>query len=288
VLAASESFITENSTFVIHNPYTFTVGDARAMQSTAEMLESETARLAEIYAKHSGRSVEDMRAYMDKETSFNASECVSLGFIKELKSTGANAPEIINQNKDMKAKETKELKSLLDGFGSKLKNLLTGAGVKALTVTDANGAELDFGEDVENVEDIEVGLKGVTVDGKNADGDYVMPSGETYVFEAGELKEMKPAADPEEDPESDTEEVENLKTELSEVQNALKVAETAKATAEAELETARTKLSASTAKAEEVRAEFDNFKKELQSKFKLDTNTAAAGGSPKRVGRRKK
>jgi lactam utilization protein B len=66
-------------------------------------------------------------------------------------------------------------------------------GFKNLIVFTADQMELDFYE-LEDGAVIEVGAKAF-FDGADADGEFVTADGETYVFVAGELTEIKPVED---------------------------------------------------------------------------------------------
>ena len=95
--------------------------------------------------------------------------------------------------------------------------------IKALVVKTADDQNLDFGEDIKEASEIAVGAT-ATVDGKPAEGEYVMPDGSKYEFAGGKLTEIKaPEPEPEEDPAAKAlkEENENLKAQLAEAQEAL-------------------------------------------------------------------
>ena len=92
--------------------------------------------------------------------------------------------------------------------------------VKSLVLKTADDKNLDFGEDIQEAGDIQVGTP-VTVDGAPAEGEYTMPDGTIYVCSGGKVTEIKaPAADPEPDAALKTEN-DTLKAQLKEAQDAL-------------------------------------------------------------------
>lgn len=83
-------------------------------------------------------------------------------------------------------------------------------------IQDATGAEIDF-TDLPDDAVIELGAI-ATVDGKPAEGEFLLPDGFTYVFTAGELTEI---IEPEEDAEVATlrSENKNLKRQLTTIKS---------------------------------------------------------------------
>ncbi|MBA7553352.1 hypothetical protein ES705_45943 [subsurface metagenome] len=112
----------------------------------------------------------------------------------------------IMNKQELEEKIEKEHNTLLE----KIKNLFK---VKDLTITDADGIVLDFGDQVATIEDVEVGMTATIEGGGVPDGDLVMPDGGTWVFDNGTLTEMKP---PEEE---ETEEMKQLKAENDHLDN---------------------------------------------------------------------
>jgi len=78
-------------------------------------------------------------------------------------------------------------------------------GIKDLTTTTAAGDVLDFGDQVNSIEEIEVGMTAKIIanetnpGGGVPDGEYVMPDRGTWVFVKGTLTEMI-EPDPEDEP----------------------------------------------------------------------------------------
>lgn len=82
------------ATWMIHEVWARTSGTAADFRSMADVLDMENTIFAETYAKRSGQSVEDVRAWMAAETWMSASEAKSRGFtdeIAEAEASGSNA-----------------------------------------------------------------------------------------------------------------------------------------------------------------------------------------------------
>jgi len=72
------------ATWMIHEVWTGTVGTAADMRATADVLDMENATYAEVYAKRTGQSVDDVRAWMASETWMSASDAKARGFTDEI------------------------------------------------------------------------------------------------------------------------------------------------------------------------------------------------------------
>jgi|GEM_PF-152690 len=80
-LAGDEVEISENAFYMIHNPYSWAVGDAAAMRKAAGMLDKVTDSLINIYTAKTGKSDSEIRDLMDDETWFTADEAKAAGFV---------------------------------------------------------------------------------------------------------------------------------------------------------------------------------------------------------------
>ena len=219
-LAGDERRITENSQLMIHNPWGFAGGNADDVQKYADQLRKEEDRLAEFYASKTGQPVEVLKAMMNEETYLNADEAISKGFATE-KVTQLKAVALINKfnmtEKELNDKIEEKGNSIL----SKIKAFFKKQGlIQALVLKTADDKNLDFGEDIQEAGDIQVGTP-VTVDGAPAEGEFTMPDGTIYVCSGGKVTEIKaPAADPEPE-DAVAKENETLKAQLKEAQDAL-------------------------------------------------------------------
>jgi len=88
---ASSVEISDGGFFMIHNPWTITVGDAGEHARTEQLLEKLTASLAKAYASQSGQTMEDVRGWMNEETWFTADEAFQYGFASTITETRAAA-----------------------------------------------------------------------------------------------------------------------------------------------------------------------------------------------------
>jgi len=79
-LSGKKPKVYDGSYLMIHNPYTFTVGDAAELRNVADTLEKMREDLLSIYVKSSSLDVKSASEKMDAETWFSISEMVSLGF----------------------------------------------------------------------------------------------------------------------------------------------------------------------------------------------------------------
>ena len=94
---------------------------------------------------------------------------------------------------------------------------------KNAVLQDVAGNEFDFGDEIEDLEQVEVGTT-ATIDGAPAAGEYPFPNGKTYVFEAGVVTEIRDTeGEGGEEVEELKEEVEELKEEVEELKEELEV-----------------------------------------------------------------
>lgn len=184
-LAGDERILTGHTEPFVHNAWTYTEGDAKRLQRVALELNQCNDQIADHYVLHTDLTKEEALALMENETSITGEEAVKMRFatsIEEVLRPVALKRFSINKNDDKMNKKTQTLlnkaMNFLKGFQNKV-------------VETAEGVELDFYE-LEDSAVIEVGVKAY-FDGVDAEGNYVMLSGETYVFESGTLTEIIPA-----------------------------------------------------------------------------------------------
>jgi len=205
--------------FMIHPPLAQNVtGGAELLEGYAAQLREIKAEFVELYStKLPNIPADTLEDLISNETYLTAEEAVSLGFanfIEEpLKAVAMlNEPEQLNKNTFMN-----ELKKQLSAIIARL---------SGLELTDGtNDSVVDFYE-LEEGETPSVGDK-ARVDGVDAEGEIVMPSGETFVFgDGGELSEIKPKEEEEsEDPDSEAapaEQNETVEAEAAEISEVIK------------------------------------------------------------------
>ena len=226
--AATKRWATPNSRLLIHNAWMQTIGDSEEHQKQANLLKAENEGAAKIYAQLTGGTVIEMLALMDEERVINADEMLERGFISEIKQQIQK--EMTNNGLDEK------LKAHEDSIMQRIQNFFKGgtpAPVKNAILQDVTGAEFDFGDSVETIDDVEIGTT-ATVGGSPAVGEYVFANGKTYVFEAGVVTQII-------DPLDILEEVEDLKTEI---QNKAKEIKTLRAHYEGKLNAIKNEFNA--------------------------------------------
>lgn len=79
--AADEVEISDGGFYMIHNAWTWAMGNANDLTATATLLSKIDGSLAGQYAKKSGMAVDDVRAAMDAETWYTAEEAVAAGLV---------------------------------------------------------------------------------------------------------------------------------------------------------------------------------------------------------------
>ncbi|WP_342510571.1 head maturation protease, ClpP-related [Sporosarcina sp. FSL K6-1522] len=85
-MAASQGklLISPTAQLMMHNVSTYGGGDYRDFEHTAEVLKSANKSIANAYKARTGKSDEELKAVMDKETWLNANSAVEQGFADEI------------------------------------------------------------------------------------------------------------------------------------------------------------------------------------------------------------
>lgn len=86
-LSGDEVRIAEGALMMIHNSSTIGWGDKSVMLQTASLLEKIDGTIVTDYVRATGKSAEEVRAWMDAETWFNSDEAIELGFASALADT---------------------------------------------------------------------------------------------------------------------------------------------------------------------------------------------------------
>jgi ATP-dependent Clp protease, protease subunit len=213
-LAGKKRIVNQYDDFLIHLPMTSVFGNTQDIDVVKNDLKNIENKLAKIYESETSMTFEMAIEQMKKEEFVTPDWLVENGFANEIYEFKAVA-KIINNNQNQKMTEfSDDQKSWFEQFFTKIENALKPK-VKNLLVQDGTGTEIDFYE-LEADATPKVGDK-AKVNNENANGEFVMPSGDTYVFESGVLTEIKTA----EDVEALKAEIENLKGQLTEKENAI-------------------------------------------------------------------
>lgn len=93
-MAADKIMMADGAFFMIHNSWTFAVGNADDMLHTADMLEKVDISMSEVYASRTGQSIEDIRKWMGEETWFSANEAIALNFADDLDKYATKASSV--------------------------------------------------------------------------------------------------------------------------------------------------------------------------------------------------
>lgn len=228
LLATEKRYGTPNSRYLIHNPFTFAGGDAKAFESTANDMQVEQDAIVKIYAEKLSIPENEIRALMESEKVLTAEKALEIGLIKEIR----NLQQTYNTMTNTEIQNQFEgIRGMLNSITAMFKGKKESP--KNVIIQDANGTEIELPE-VEAVEQIAVGDI-ATVAGTPAVGEYIMPDGSVYVFEGGVLTEIRM---PESESEP-TDDVENLKKENSELKTQLEQIQSEMAKVQNSLETLR-------------------------------------------------
>ena len=264
-LAGNKETRSINSTdnFLIHLPMGFAGGNATDLEKTSKELRDIENKLSDIYVNETDLTKEEALDLMNKDEMLNVDFLKEKGFVNTIVKFQAVANLIKNVN--MSEQLTKaDAESLFEKFGNKLKDFFNpkeNAPVNKI-VQDANGTEIDFPDVADDLDPV-VGDK-AQVDGKPADGEYVMPNGQKYAFAGGTLETIEEA---EEETEEETpSETEALQAEI----DALKEQLAASNTLAEEKEVATAGL---TEKLEAIKTEFSELKNTITSNFDFENKT---------------
>lgn len=130
-LAGENRTITENSTFMIHNPWMMAVGDADQIQEDVDKLKEVEGELLDFYVTKTGAKRDSLEELMAEEKELSSSQAEDLGFATAVAETiqGLKIPNKIFAKayltRNMKKKEEgKSIKAMLEGFMSKVMNIV--------------------------------------------------------------------------------------------------------------------------------------------------------------------
>ncbi len=79
-MAANEIKMSPTALMLIHNPYTFAMGESKDMKQTAAQLDAVKDTIVNAYVEKTGLSREQLSEYMDQEKAFDVREAIDLGF----------------------------------------------------------------------------------------------------------------------------------------------------------------------------------------------------------------
>lgn len=83
-ISATSVEMADGSFFMIHNAWGVGMGEAKDMRALAELLDKMGANIRADYAAKTGKSDEQLQAWMDAETWFTAQEALENGFVDSI------------------------------------------------------------------------------------------------------------------------------------------------------------------------------------------------------------
>ena len=232
--------------FMIHLPSGYAEGTAEEIAWYSDELKTVEDNLVKFYTSKTTLTAEAIRPLLKVETWLNADDAFKLGFITETEIIYKAVAKYEKLNIKTEIQMTNEDKGWIEEQFTKF-TALFGTKAKAIMLLDSTGVEVDFPKVADGATPA-VGDE-ATVDGKPAEGEYIMPQLDNTVIVcvAGIVTEITVAGG-----EDDTE-MEALKAE----NEALKL-QLSEATATSET---------ATAKIEEIATQFTNFKAQVTAKF---------------------
>ena len=250
-MAGEQRTLREGTNFMIHLPMGGIDGTADEIEDYAKEVRTVEDKLIKFYSENIGLDKEAIRPLLRNETWLDTVKALELGFsnVQELPMVAKAYFNTNTNNKQM----TEADKSWIEKGFEKIINSMKPQ-IKNIMLQDANGATLEF-PDIMEGEEVAVGAV-ATVDGAPADGEFTMPTGEKYVFTAGELTEIVVTEEGEDDAEDFEAKYNELKAELE-----------AKEQTTAQLETELTEKEAFITNMEK---EVKEFKASITSKFDID------------------
>lgn len=82
--AGAKVTMADGAMYMIHNPWTIAVGDARDMRKQADVLDKIGSKLIDAYARKTGKGHDDLQKMLDEETWLTSDEAVEQGFADEV------------------------------------------------------------------------------------------------------------------------------------------------------------------------------------------------------------
>lgn len=230
LLAADKRIGSKYLTPFVHNAWTWVDGaNKHEAKKAFESLDKTDNDIAELYSETTSITKDEALSLMNESRDVTIEECLSFGFYTDIENVYAAENSMIlnslrsrnSKNRNLKSNQMSKdniTKEEVEGTFDKILNKLGFKGSKSepknKMVLDATGeVEIDF-PDLEANDTPSVGDM-ATVDGSPAMGEHLMPNGETFVFAAGELMDIKPKEDEVDDNDEEMvalqDEIENLK-----------------------------------------------------------------------------
>lgn len=140
-LAGDTRKMFKNSKFFIHNPYVEPFGsmESKDAQRLADELKDEEERILKFYVEKTGKNKEEIKPFMDKQTSFTSQEAIDMGFVTEIVGKETQNKKIYKlvaltknsqtKNETMEKQEQitwfKKIENMIKGLKLQIKNQMT-------------------------------------------------------------------------------------------------------------------------------------------------------------------
>ncbi|RZJ59617.1 MAG: Clp protease ClpP [Flavobacterium sp.] len=186
-MAGSRRQVRANTPFMIHLPWGGSTGTADDLEVFAGQLRAVEKKMAGFYKKALGLEDQAIIPLLKNETWLTDKQLKVLGFTTSHQ-VAAKAKAYLKSNTIMTGTFTERDRNWMEGLFEKVLGKFKRSGMMNKVVQDGTGTELDF-TDLADDAVIELGAI-ATIDGKPAEGEFVMPDGLTYVFTEGELTEI--------------------------------------------------------------------------------------------------
>lgn len=190
-LAGDKRILSKHAQPFFHNAlFSETWGDADDLRQQASSLDVADEMIINHYTSHMKITREEVVSMMNADTTLTPAAALKIRFCTEVEQVlQPAAKKSAHLNNYKQTNNTMKKRTLTAIAMNTARRILTGAVAKK--VMTASEMEVDF-VDLDDEDVIEIGAY-ATVDGSPAEGEHVMKSGETYVFEAGFLTEIKEA-----------------------------------------------------------------------------------------------
>jgi len=197
-------FNSELGKFLIHNPYVDPVSfkdidtTADGLSTVSEALKESENKMAKFYSSQTGADLEVIKNLMAINEPLTTEQIKAINVATIITAPTLKAVAFFNPNNNSKMNQ-QEIENLIDKKNVSIMDTFKAWFKKttkfvAMFVTDANGVQIEFPDVADGVEP-EVGDVAKSADGAELNGEVVMATGETYVFEANVLTEKRPKAE---------------------------------------------------------------------------------------------
>jgi hypothetical protein len=267
----------EGTDFFIHLPQGGVLGDSEQIMEYANEIAEYQKQLLKQYTEATNLTNEAILPLLREETTLTYEQAYNLGFANyksEAMQPVAYFQKNTNTNINDKMSTTNELKmssedkSWLESKLEGITNLFKTEKQTPTNVTEttADGETMIDFPDVEEGQPIPLETRGL-VDGSPAQGEYVMPSGNTFVFDNGVLTEIRePAAE-------ETMTQEEMNKIIADIKEQLNISKTNEEAAKTQLATAQKENQTLKQEITNVKGQFEKFQAELRTKFSFQPVT---------------